>query len=109
MCPKCGFKDPPEWKHVRFSYWIDTCSLENFKILYPILSTKLTKPGAEIEDENYVYRLVLKGGWVKRKAKIDFVLTGWGDGTERYISPYNEDKIFTWSANQRKLFEKEEE
>lgn len=105
VCPKCGFKDPPEWKHVRYSYWIDSCSFDNFKILNPLIASQLTKPTAEVEDEHYVYRLCRNGDWVERKAKIDFVLDGWSDGTERYISPYQGDKNFRWTHNQTKLFE----
>jgi len=77
VCPKCKYIDPPYWKHVKYSYWIDSCSLENFKVLHPKLAKKLTKPCSVVEDEDYLYRLVKNGDWVERKAKVDFVGSGW--------------------------------
>lgn len=77
VCPKCGFIDPPEWKHAKWSYHIDTISLDNFKQLYPELTKKLLESGL-VEDPHYVYRISKscrgKGipFWVQRKAKIDY-------------------------------------
>ena len=77
VCPKCGFIDPPEWKHAKWSYHIDTISLENFERLYPNLTEELLQTGFT-EDKDYVYRLSRshrgKGipFWVQRKAKIDY-------------------------------------
>ena len=107
VCPKCGYIDPPEWKHTRYSYWIDDCSFENFKILFPDLAKIIKCKGSQIDDKYYVYRHTLsKEGWVERKAKIDFVGKGWSDGTERYISPWGEGKKrFRLHPNQKKLFE----
>jgi len=85
VCPKCKYVDHPAWKHTKYSYYIDNCSYENFKILYPQLAKLLTKKGSILEDEDYVYRRTCsKEGWVERKAKIDFVGNGWTDGTEAY-------------------------
>jgi hypothetical protein len=77
VCPKCGFIDPPEWKHVKWSYHIDSCSLDNFQRLHLELAEKLLKSDLT-EDSLYVYRLSRshKGKgipiWVERKAKIDY-------------------------------------
>ena len=106
VCPKCGYIDPPHWKHVKYSYWIDSCSLENFKILHPTLAKRLKKAGAIVEDKLYIYRLVRNGDWVERKAKIDFVGGGWSDLTEAHkpISPWAGDENFgDWHPTQKKL------
>lgn len=106
VCYKCGYQDHPAWKHVKYSYWIDSCSFENFKILHPELASRLTKIGAITEDEYYVYRLCRNGDWIERKAKVDFIGEGWSDKTERYISPWQGDKNFRkWHPNQTKLLE----
>ena len=115
VCPKCKFIDPPHWKHVKYSYWIDSCSLENFKILYPTLAKQLRHGGDTIEDEDYVYRFMNNEEWIERKAKVDFIGKGWSDGTENgkrgspYISPYDRDnKLSRWNwiaKNQKLLFE----
>lgn len=72
VCPKCGFIDPPHWKHSKFSYHIDTISPENFKMLYPKLAKNLKKAGAITEDKDNYYRLAKTKLVVMRKAKIEW-------------------------------------
>lgn len=72
VCTNCGYHDSDYWKHVKWSYYIDGCSLENFKILEPQLAFNLKKGGDITEDEHYLYRLTKKGHIVLRKAKRDF-------------------------------------
>jgi len=119
VCHKCGYIEPAYWKHCRFSYWIDSISFENFKILHPNLAIKLKKGGDETEDKYYVYRRCLKKPFVHRKAKVDFFegLT-WSDGTEKYVMPSYKDspwfndnitqrpKLWKWRPEQTKLLEK---
>jgi len=86
VCPKCGFVDPPYWKHCKWSYYIDDCSFENFQMLYPELAKELLK-NRLAEDKYYAYRTQKKPKglpqWVQRKAKIDMTL-GWKDLVERF-------------------------
>ena len=71
VCPKCGYVDPPEWRHSRYSYWIDFTEFENFKRLNPELAENFKK-GTKKQDENFVYRRNKSTGNVERKAKIDY-------------------------------------
>jgi len=85
VCHKCGAVDPPEWKHVKWSYYIDACSFENFEMLYPNLAKTLLKEGTA-SDKHYAYRVTLKKEpphWVERKAKIDFTMN-WDDLCEKF-------------------------
>jgi len=73
VCPKCKYVDPPEWRHSKFSYWIDFCLWEDFKKLKPELAKDLENhPMAVIEDEDYLYRLTKNKSRVHRKAKVDY-------------------------------------
>ena len=71
VCPKCGFVDPPEWKHSKYSYWIDNCTLDDFRHLEPELA-KIIEVKGSAEDQNYVYRLTKNKHRVERKAKVDY-------------------------------------
>jgi hypothetical protein len=71
VCPHCGFVDPPEWRHSKYSYWIDWTELDEFKQLEPALVETIIKTG-KTEDTNYVYRLMKHGRSVERKAKVDY-------------------------------------
>ena len=73
VCPKCGYIDPPEWRHLRWSYWIDFCSLEEFKVMHPNLAEHLESGEKLVEEGHYVYRLAKKCK-VHRKAIIDYGL-----------------------------------
>jgi hypothetical protein len=72
VCPCCGFIDPACWKHVKFSYHIDTCNFETFKMDYPELAQKLQKGGDITEDKDNYYRLTKNKLVVMRKAKIEW-------------------------------------
>jgi len=86
VCPKCGHIDPGEWKHTKFSYYIDQCSYENFQVLHPKLALKLDDVGKQTEDDNYIYYRTKSGFYVLRKAKIDIGLASsvWTDGLEKH-------------------------
>lgn len=71
VCPKCGHVDPPEWRHMRWSYWIDFCTMEDFQRLKPILAERLNNGEKLVEDEYYVYRLS-RSHVVHRKALVDY-------------------------------------
>ena len=71
VCPKCGFVNPPEWKHSKWSYWRDTCLLDDLKNLNPSLAKGLEAQG-HAKDENYVYRLTKNKRRVERKAILDY-------------------------------------
>ena len=111
VCPECGFVDPPYWKHVKFSYFIDSCSLENFKILHPDLAKRIVKE-REVDDKLYVYHLDKKNQWVLRKAKVDYGAKSWSDKCEKgdkRIKIRLRDKEQYWNRfapQQKKLMEK---
>jgi len=107
VCPKCGYVEPPEWRHSRYSYWLDICKLGDFEKLHPKLATTL-KHQDFAEDEDYVYRLMGKSKLtVERKAKIDFMT--WREPMEHaeHKGPIH-DFLKLWNSfhpNQRKLTE----
>jgi len=73
VCPKCGYVDPPEWRHSRFSYWIDLCNWIDFKKLHLELAKELERnPKIVVEDKNYLYRVEKTMNFVFRKAKVDY-------------------------------------
>ncbi len=74
-CPKCGYVDPPYWRHSKYSYWIDQTEYENFENMHPELCP--LQHGELTEDENYVYRRMKKSGYIERKAKVDYETYGW--------------------------------
>jgi len=115
QCPKCGHIDPPYWKHVKFSYFIDSCSLENFKILHPRLAKRIKKE-REVDDKLNVYHLDKKNRWVLRKAKVDYGDKSWTDKCEKHDPRLVEGKMKRlrdlekywnkFSPKQKKLLEK---
>jgi len=85
VCHKCGAIDPAEWKHTRFSYYIDYCTYENFVKLHSNLAKNLDGFGKQTDDLNYIYYRTKTGRFVLRKAKIDvgLKLQAWNDGCEK--------------------------
>lgn len=71
VCPKCKFVDPPEWKHSKYSYWIDNIKVEDFEKLQPNLIGDLLTKG-HTKDEDYVYRITKNKSRVERKAIVDY-------------------------------------
>ena len=84
VCPKCSFIDPAYWKHVKFSYHIDSCSLEDFQREYPELSKNLKHGGDITEDKDCFYRLNKMCTFIFRKAKIEW--------TENSKNPFGAEK-----------------
>jgi uncharacterized protein (DUF849 family) len=71
VCPHCGFIDPPEWKHSKYSYWIDNIRLEDFQALYPELAKELLA-SKSARDKDYIYRITKNKSRVERKAIADY-------------------------------------
>lgn len=71
VCPKCGFIDPPQWKHSKYSYWIDNIRLEDFRELYPELAKEL-EATLTARDKDYIYRITKNKSRVERKAIVDY-------------------------------------
>ena len=73
VCPKCGYIDPPEWRHLRWSYWIDFCTREDFSRLQPNIMARLLNGEKLAKDkaEIYIYRLSGSNN-IHRKALIDY-------------------------------------
>ena len=72
VCPECGHIDPPEWRHSRYSYWIDFCLKEDFVKMHPKLAKELLSGEKMVEDKNYVYRKTKNDRRVERKALVDY-------------------------------------
>jgi len=81
-CPKCGYEDPPYWRHSIYSYWLDFTEYENFEMLHPELCP-LPKGGIT-EDETFVYRRMKRTGNVERKAKVDYEVQDWYPPMEKH-------------------------
>jgi hypothetical protein len=55
FCPKCGYEDPPYWRHHRFVSDVDYSRYEDVLTDYPFLRDM--RPGEERSDaKNYYYR-----------------------------------------------------
>ena len=114
VCPKCGYKDSPYWKHVKFSYFVDSCSFENFEIMHPNLAKEIKEK--MVSDEHNYYRYVKKSNWVLRMAKEDVLTKPFGAEEFEKVahtqkSPYHYDKSFgkilmRENPKQTKLFKK---
>jgi len=110
VCPECGYIDPPEWRHHRWSYWIDICHIEDFKRLLPKLAEELLKGVKLVEDKDNIYRLYAKGRkFVQRKAKVDYGYQ-WEPPMESVNhNPFKSKPVdfrkhwFRFSENQKKL------
>lgn len=112
VCPKCGYVDPPYWRHSTFSAWIDLTEFESFKDLHPELAERLEKGEKIVEDEHYYYRRTKNLKRVHRKAKIDF-MGAWVQPQEHAKGHDNTKKLRNlidfrpyWKIdpNQKKLF-----
>jgi len=72
VCPKCEYVDPPEWRHSKFSYWIDFCLFSDFERLEPELAKQLKDGKKVVQDKLYLYRATRSLTKVHRKAKADY-------------------------------------
>lgn len=69
---------------MKYSYYIESITTENFKLLYPKLHSQIIK-NVVCDDEHFCYRLTKNKRWIERKAKIDFLALGnWTDGCEKH-------------------------
>ena len=107
VCPQCGYIDPPEWKHSKYSYWIDNCIFEDFENLNPDLA-KVLLENKFTEDKYYFYRITKNKHRVERKAKADYG-NQWTIPMERATKKHNvRDYRKVWfkvTPNQSKLLE----
>ena len=73
ICPRCGHRDNPFWKHSRFDYNADYMREEDFKKEYPILYSWLPPKPKYLKYNEYVYyRRGKKEKQVYRVAKEDY-------------------------------------
>ena len=108
-CPKCGYEDPRYWKHSKYSFHVDFCSFENFRLFMPQLAKKLDKGGKIVSDEFYYYRLTKTSQVVQRIAKTDVLEKPFGAEKYEKFKHNEEDRRFRkWligeHEEQRKLF-----
>lgn len=67
VCPKCGFKDPLEWKNLHFQLYHEYMALEDFQRIYPKLAKELLLQQKQLRtknitfDEGHAYHLTKKG------------------------------------------------
>lgn len=108
VCPKCKFVDPPQWRHSRYSYWIDHCEISHFKELHPNLYEQLINGAKLVEDDDYIYRLTKNRARVERKALVDYGYQ-WTvpmEKANRWSGSYPDfDKKWNRNLSQKKLFE----
>lgn len=112
VCPKCGFVDPPEWRHSRYSYWIDFTFWDDFERMQPQISEKLKGSMGKkvVEDKDYLFKTDKSGTKVFRKAKVDYGYQ-WQIPMEKHtLHPIRQIQDFRkyWQLTdpkQKKLFE----
>lgn len=100
VCPKCDYIDDAYWKHVKYSYYIDSCSYDNFKIMFPDLAKNILRERL-VDDEHYVYRITKTNDWIERKAKIDFVGKTWSDICEASKAPTSNKRLKMHGAKRK--------
>jgi len=108
VCPKCKYVDPPEWRHSKYSYWIDFCDAQHFLEMNPLLHDALMKGAKIVEDSNYVYRLTKNKSKVERKALVDYGYQ-WSvpmENPKRWSGKWPDfDKKWNRTPEQKKLFD----
>lgn len=86
VCPNCGFRDPPEWKHLKFGIYRDYCTIEDFARIQPQMAMKLWKNPKIICDDYHCYHLT-SGGFVHRLMKELCPDGKWFYGSNVYEKP----------------------
>lgn len=75
ICPKCGHKDPDEWRHSRFDYNADYCRFDDApkEVADVVEALKNAKTFEPFEKGAYTYYRRGKGGiWLYRVWTPDF-------------------------------------
>ena len=77
VCPNCGHKDNPYWRHSRFEYNADYMRFEDFQQEYPYYAKLLEHAGnhepiEDMEGLNFYYRRGTGGIEVYRVSKEDY-------------------------------------
>lgn len=65
VCPKCGYRDPPEWRNLHFQLYTEYMEMEEFERLYPDLAERLKSNPYLVQDQHNAYHLT-KAGYVHR-------------------------------------------
>ena len=65
VCPECGYRDPLEWRNLRFRLYAEYISLDDFTQLYPELAAQLKENPKCVCDSAHCYHLT-KSGHVHR-------------------------------------------
>lgn len=55
VCPKCGYRDPPEWKNLHFQLYHEYMPFEDFQRLYPKLAAELLQKQEIVGTKNIVF------------------------------------------------------
>ncbi len=74
VCPHCGFSDNFLWENCRFKRDLQVMRIEDFKIAYPSLLTRIDNE-KYLRDGQFVYHKT--GKYVLRKEPMDFNQPFW--------------------------------
>ena len=105
VCPKCGYRDPLEWKNMPHQLYQEYMTFEEFRELYPKLATalllemKIRGTKNVIFDESNGYHLS-KAMYVHRCPKYLCKNGKFYHGSSTLEKPKHKDPL------QKKLFEK---
>ena len=55
ICPKCGHRDNPLWRHSRYDFNADYMHKDDFTREYPMLNNQLGPKPQPLYDGDYVY------------------------------------------------------
>ena len=75
VCPKCGYRDPGQWRHSRFEFNADYCRFDNapLEVSHVIDALKDKANFQPYEDGPYIYYRRGTGGvYLYRVLKEDF-------------------------------------
>ena len=75
ICPKCGYVDPPEWRHSRFDFNADYCRFDNApqEVSHIVEILKDKKNFQPLAEGPCIYYRRGKGGiYLYRVSKEDF-------------------------------------
>ena len=70
VCPKCGYKDDPNWRQSNFKWNADFTEFSNFQQMYPEMAKQILQTKWQ-EDDYFLYKLT-KGMKVIRMAKFEY-------------------------------------
>ena len=65
VCPKCGYKDPAYWRHVRHRLLTDYCHISDLDFNDPELAA-IIREKKDVILRDYIYHFVEKSNIVQR-------------------------------------------